>query len=464
MKTSFRIILGLATLLLVVMAAAFFAEGSALTSLALIVPAIIANIETSDEAKQLRAQTWDRMDLLIQKRKAEKRNFTDSETVEYDRLKSEFDHLTIKVKELEEDERRALEMAGKSFIAQYGGKNPETESQWIDRRTGKPVQVLERSHNFSDLHKKTNSGTLGKIIRGIVTGDWAGVEPETRAALSTTSTGTLVPVRLFPQVIDKSRAKSVVFGGGAQLVIMEGKELTLARVATDPTIEIKAENDAFSDNGMTFDGVELNSFTIGGLLKISNELLQDSPNAANAIDTAISAALAAELDRLSIWGQGTTEPKGIMNQVGVESVSMTDFSTDYITYRPVVSAWTKVANNSGTANLLALSPRDFAILQTQATDLGFVPKPELLKDVNFTHSTAFPTNQGVGENESSGIIGDFSQVVIGLRQSVTLEASSVSGEAFERNQTYIRVIWRGDIGLMKPGHFAKITGMKPDTA
>ncbi len=75
-------------------------------------PLILANIENSDDAKQKRSKIWDKMNEMIQLRKSEKRDFTEEEKTKYEQLRSDFDILTERLKELEADEKRALIMAG----------------------------------------------------------------------------------------------------------------------------------------------------------------------------------------------------------------------------------------------------------------------------------------------------------------------------------------------------------------
>ncbi len=457
MKTSLKIIFGLTALLFIALGFAMClpenpVEG--ILGMAMATPFYFGIIQNSDDARQERKKIYDEMQSMIDMRKTEKRDFKKEESEKYSLLREKFDALDKMVTDLDADEKRALKMAGLAASKLFAG-NAVNPDSWIDEKTGKEIPVLKRNEPFSNSNLNVKQGTLGRIIRGIVLGDWRNVEVEHRSALETSNSGTIVPIHLWPQVVDKSRSKSVVFGSGALFVPMEGSNLTIARVKTDASFEVKPENEVFGENSLEFEPITLKAFTIGALLKVSNELLADSPNAALALETALSNALAAEIDRLALFGAGTVEPLGLFNQIGVESVPI----TDKLTYTPVVSAWAKVAGNNGEAKTLAANGRDIANLLSQQTDLGFLARPELLTNMQIKYSSVFPLTQGVGENESSAIFGDFSQCIVGLRQNLTIEASSVAGDSFQRNQTALRVIWRGDIATLKPGHFAKITGI-----
>jgi HK97 family phage major capsid protein len=56
-------------------------------------------------------------------------------------------------------------------------------------------------------------------------------------------------------------------------------------------------------------------------------------------------------------------------------------------------------------------------------------------------------------------VGDWRQYVIGLRSDIRLEVSRVAGTAFEKDQTLIRVVWRGDGLLLQPRAFTVMSGI-----
>jgi HK97 family phage major capsid protein len=77
--------------------------------------------------------------------------------------------------------------------------------------------------------------SLGKYVRGIITGEWRGAE---RRAMSEGSGGAgqyLVPSPLAAGIIDKARNASVLFRAGARTIPMDNQTLSMARLATDPT-------------------------------------------------------------------------------------------------------------------------------------------------------------------------------------------------------------------------------------
>jgi HK97 family phage major capsid protein len=49
--------------------------------------------------------------------------------------------------------------------------------------------------------------------------------------------------------------------------------------------------------------------------------------------------------------------------------------------------------------------------------------------------------------------GDFSNLVLGIRSELSLEVSGHAGEAFQRNQTAIRLVGRFSVAVLNPTAF-----------
>jgi HK97 family phage major capsid protein len=422
-------------------------------------PLILANIENSDDAKQKRSKIWDKMNEMIQLRKSEKRDFTNSEKTKYEQLRSDFDVLTERLKELEADEKRALIMAGKAADESRRQNNPKG-SAWIDLETGNQVEVLERSEKMTDVIGKDRNLNLGRALRALVTGNWTGAAEE-RAALATTSgSGLLVPTTVFSDVLDLARSKSVVFQAGGLTALMPDGRMNLARVASDPEIQEKAENEAFSNDNIIFDALPLKAETIGAVCVLSRELAMDAPNIGRAIEVALANAVARRLDYLALNGTGSNnQPEGLLHNAGVHEV---DLENDPLHYGHLLRAWHLIAAANGTPRTIALNPLEMAALNASYhPNFGWLPAPELLKNLQWLESTAVQHHEPEGEpeNHSDAFLGDFSQLVVGLRQNAFIELSTEAGNAFQKHQLAIKVTLRGTIGVLRPSHFARLVNI-----
>ena len=460
MKQSLKILKFLFALLLIAVGFGAlnvgFYEGVA--GLMIAAPMILANIETSDDAKQKRSQVYEKMQDMVNTRKSEQRSFTADEQIRYDKHKADFDILSNHVKELEDDEKRALIMAGKQAKTEH--RERTKRSDWYDINTGKDVIVLGKENRFADIYSDDDSSlSVGRAVQGLISGNWRGAEKEERSLSTASGSGLLVPLRVFSSIIDRARALSVCLNAGAKTILMETGSMTLARVTNDASMQIKAENDQFGSNDIAFGGISLSAHTIGGVVTLSRELASDAPNVSQAIEQALAGAIAVYLDRLALTGTGEGEPRGIYNTIGVNDVVV----GTSIHYGHLLRAWYEIANKNGKPNAVALNPKEFAILAgSYHVGAGFIDPPNIIKDMQWLHSSSIPTNLGIGEDESAGFVGDFTKMFFGIREGVNIEVTREGGEKFSRHQVGVKITLRADVGIEQPSHFSKLTGIESD--
>jgi HK97 family phage major capsid protein len=67
---------------------------------------------------------------------------------------------------------------------------------------------------------------------------------------------------------------------------------------------------------------------------------------------------------------------------------------------------------------------------------------------------------GTSTDCSEAYVGDFRELLIGIRTAFKLEASRVAGSAFENLQVYIRAYIRADIALAHPKLFTVVQGIR----
>lgn len=415
------------------------------------------------KAREDRGTTVIAMEAMLKKAEVEKRDLTADEVTQFDELHQKAATLLVDVKDAE---RRNV-VAGfrnggvASFLSSFGNvDNPQPATEWRDS-AGRPVRVLSSLEQRVSDNYETSTLSLGRAIRAMVTGDWSQSQDEHRA-LSTgfTSGGYLIDAPMLAGVIDKARAKTVIFEAGAHTVVWDGsKTLDIARVTTDPAFQVKAENAAFTPNDPAFDRVTLNAFTIGSEVVASRELAADAPNFATAIEDAMASALAVKLDYLAMFGAGTTEPMGIANAAGVQSVAAVGALTNYSDF---VNAWTKVLTANGEPNAYILAPRDAGTLEgILTTNGGYLLPPAGIAKLKRLITSSIATNGGAGANESNAFVGDFTKLIVGLRQNAMVEVTTTGGDTFDKHQAKIKITWRGDIALSQPTHFVNLLAITP---
>jgi len=329
--------------------------------------------------------------------------------------------------------------------------------------SGRPVFMVHKGGRLADLPapggrreiERYAGITLGDMVVAAVTGRGS---REVRAAMSEGSSsggGYLVPMVIANDVIDKARSQSVLMQAGAITVPMTSESLRLCRIEGDPTISVKGENVAFSGTNATFGAIQLIAITMGCVIYASRELIEDAGNAASAITMAISGALAEMLDEDGLVGDGTSTSKivGIANKSGINTTAV----GGAITHAKMEEAVTLIQADDCQPNAYVLHPTIYSDYTTVSigdgsnSPLGWLPPTPNVAELQAFRTTSVGTG--------TGIVGDFTKAVWGIRQEPLIEITNTGGDTFEKHQVGIKCTWRGDFGLLDEEAFCSLTGI-----
>lgn len=161
----------------------------------------------------------------------------------------------------------------------------------------------------------------------------------------------------------------------------------------------------------------------------------------------MATSMALELDRVALLGSGTPpEPNGVKNQPGVQTDTLGsptnwDFLVDAAgllwaeNFEPTAAIY-------GTTLAIALAKFK------ETTTAQPLRMPAALEGLR-----QYRTNQVTGDV----FVGDFANLLIGLRTSFRLEVSRVAGTAFENLQVWVRAYLRADVQLAHPEAFVVLS-------
>jgi len=352
---------------------------------------------------------------------------------------------------------------------------PASPASAVPTRDGE-VRILAPGDKLADITSralpdgiKPEELSLGRVLRGLVTGDWSGAEAEKRAVMAEGTSslgGVLVPTPMAAQVIDLARNQAVIFQAGAATVPMTTNTLKMGKVTGDLTAYWRAENEAITASDMSFDGLTFTAKALAAICTISVELLEDAANINGLIENSIAQALALELDRAALFGSGSgSEPKGLNGVTGVQAISMGDNGAALTGYGPFTQAMQKLYEANAVPGAFVFSPRTWAALEGLVDTTGQpLAAPASFASAGKLVSNQIPNDltQGTAHNASAAFVGEWANLMVGLRTSLTLEASRVAGaDAFSKMQVMIRAYLRADVQVASPGHFVKIAGIIP---
>jgi HK97 family phage major capsid protein len=334
--------------------------------------------------------------------------------------------------------------------------------RWIDAE-GREVRVLSKDDRVADLgpvEQRFSAGSLMRAMAGIGRPDAA-----VRNALSEgtdSAGGVTVPDELSREMIDRMRANLVVGAAGARTVPMTSDNLKFARQVADPAAAWRNENALVAESDPTFDAVTLQARSLAVIVKASVELLQDSVNIEAALNNALAQALAREIDRVAMFGSGTApEPRGVYTTAGISTISMGTNGAAIGNYDPIVDAVTALASANAPAPTAAImAPRTFGSLSKVKDSTGQpITAPAIVSGLPMLRTTAVPINQTQGTSTiaSSILVGDFSNLLIGVRQSLRIEL--LRGPFMDRLQVGFLAHLRADVAVAQPAAFCRIVGV-----
>ncbi|MEU6388798.1 phage major capsid protein [Streptomyces sp. NPDC046939] len=338
-------------------------------------------------------------------------------------------------------------------------------------RKGEGLSQWARDNGHSE--RAYEGLNFDKYVKGLVTGEWSGAEPERKALSEGTLSagGYMVPTPLAGDIIDLARNQSRVFQAGAQLVPMTAQTLKIARLTGEGTPAWRNENAAITAGDLTFDAVTFTARSMARLVVISRELFEDSnPAASGVIANSFAAQIALELDRAALRGSGSApEPRGVLNQSGVTLTSHgTNGSTigsppsaGVMGWEFLVQAAGAVENNNFTANAQIMAPRTNQSLSLlRDTTNQYIAPPGYLDNTPRLTTKQVPINLTVGSSSDCSEVytGQWPMMGVGIRTSFQLEFLK---ERYADNlQIGILAHLRADVQLFQPGAFAVDLGVR----
>lgn len=313
-------------------------------------------------------------------------------------------------------EQRGLEL--------MGGKMVETK---------KEVRSVQRGEKFAT---ETSEVTLGGLIRTYVTGK--GTEEEKRALTTSTNGGNfLVPTTIINQLIDKARNKSFLFGNATVVDMQSNNTVTVPRVVNDPTVAFKKQGEVIPKSDPTFDGLELKAKYMYGLVEVPLELVKTGIGVEEKLNHLLAEALNQKLEEAALVG-ATDGFKGIFNDTEILKQEIEKAS-----YKEISKGVRLVANKNGVAKDLVYSTNNQLDIETEtAADGQFLKEPTF-----YTNMNKFATNS---MDDAKIVVGDLSQIYIGLLQDMQIEVSTHYG--FDKGTLAIRIMWYGDVAVAEPKH------------
>ena len=288
--------------------------------------------------------------------------------------------------------------------------------------TSKPEQpkAEEKTGIASDTYKAAfwNSLKTKKIVT-----------PEMRDALeegTDSEGGYLVPDE-FEHTLISSLTEENIIRNHAHVITTSSGVHKIPIVASHGTAAWMEEEDAYAESDEVFGQVNLDAFKVGTLIKVSEELLNDSAfDLESYISSEFSRRIGDKEEDAFLNGNGTNKPTGILNatgggQVGVTTAKATEITADELIdlfhslKRPYRKNAVWILNDSTVKAIRKLKDGSGQYLWQPAIREGEAPT---ILGLPYYTSVFMPE---IAASAKTVIFGDLSYYWIGDRQGITFK-------------------------------------------
>jgi HK97 family phage major capsid protein len=244
----------------------------------------------------------------------------------------------------------------------------------------------------------------------------------------------------------------------ARILPMNTDTLNLNTLAARPTAYWTPEYASKSTTSAEFGRVVLSPNDLVCLLPVTHQLVNDANiNVVQFVTELFAEAIATAEDKAFFTGSGTGQPKGI-NQETLTSISAGGAGT----FDHLIGLLHSVPQSIRNAPSSAFVASDYAIrlmrnIKDSQNRYIWEPSVQVGQPDRILGKPIYEQND-IAQSEI--YFGDWKFYVIGDRQTLSVETTSVGGEAWRRNAMEIKAVERVDGKTVKTGAFAKITNWR----
>ncbi len=284
-----------------------------------------------------------------------------------------------------------------------------------------------------------------------------------------TGGGAMVIPTLSSLFLDLAREQSKIVQAGARTLPMDVAQLVIGRLNTDPTPSFLGEGEAATASQGNYGALSVTPRKLVTITFATREWLQDCPNASDLVQRSHTGAAGAKLDHVALYGQTGAEPLGLKHSSLNEVASVgtpSNFDEVSQAVREIMDA-----NYPGEVSSLSwlLSPREGQTYNDlKDTTNQPLQAPEWVRQLKRFYATAIDVDEGVGGDESTSFVGDFSEMCLFVRQPLSfeflssgtaLDADGNTENALSEDKIAIRSTMRVAVVTLRANFFAKLTSI-----
>ncbi len=411
------------------------------------------------DLKEQRAAKVAEMRAIADKAKGESRDLSESETRQFDALKSgatKLDGDISRTEFLDEAERR---MEGEPITNRGGDSMHSLETRF---RAGKAIAEHMQgklSGVEAEFAAENRSGRKDAITMPVSL--FLG-SAETRALTTTSPVGgpgsNLIQTNLGP-LIDRLRPTLAVETMGATILSGLTGNLDLPRVKASGTSSWVGEHANGTGSDTQFDKVSMGPKTVTAQYELSRRMLLQALGLEQILRGDIGYLLAQSLDGAAIKGGGTNEPVGIIGNTSVPVIAMgaNGAAMTVTTAADMIGSIVDANANGNTGFLTNSKVRKAAMKLLDTTNRPYGIST-VFQNEPVTFSNQIPSNltKGSGTNLSAALYGVWSDLVIGYWSSVDIVINPYADSVSSKGGALLHAFLDCDVAVRHPESFVVV--------
>ncbi len=267
------------------------------------------------ELREKRAKTWSAMETFLDSHRNEKGVLNMEDDVMYSKMEKDLDDLTNEIKRLERKDMIESEL-NKPVSNPITAKPMTSDKE--DEKTGRASNAYKKSFWNVMRNKHSNTQFLNALQEG-----------------TDSEGGFLVPDE-FEHTLIQSLEEENIFRKLAHVITTSTGDRKIPVVASKGSASWVDEEGTINDSDDAFTQVSIGAYKLGTLIKVSNELLNDSVfNLEAYISKEFGRRIGTKEEDAFFNGNGVGKPVGIFNatggaQTGITTASATEIKADEI--------------------------------------------------------------------------------------------------------------------------------------
>lgn len=301
--------------------------------------------------------------------------------------------------------------------------------------------------------------------------------------MSNISGGVLLPTPLTPQILPILTPETTFLQGNPRRIQLTGGVFRQPRGIGSSTAAYVGEGEKKPIGRPTFGDLTMRSHKLAGIVYMTNESVKWTVGALEAyIREDLRRVMGEKMDQAMYLGTGVgSTPLGIFRQPGITTITTFTFADGFApTYTELDRLATRLQMALTGANLTrnskwrwVMGTRTKAYLSDMRDGNGNAIYPgveagSVWKGIPILSSNSIIENAGVGTNEGSLSLVDFSHVMFAEEEAMvmkstteaTLDDGGVLVHLWQQNMSAILCEMEHDVGLDQPAAVARIEGLK----